>query len=164
MLASVLSRAAACRALSSLTRAIRSSRVRDCRFRADGMTIASKISSASASTMCSAISPFRAMSAAVGLPSTAVTPPRLLVGDSGSFRSLDDVRENRSYDNDEGSPFGCSKELTRASLPASHSCKRPRMSAPMDSYCAIKDAPTSCSLASCVKLSSDSSRIRCILA
>jgi hypothetical protein len=160
VLASVLSRAAACRARSSLTRAIRSSRVSELRFREDGRTTASNISSGSISLSgCkeSLPSPFNTLRAAVGLSSTAVSPPRLKVGVKGDLKSLD-ARERRS------DPADGSRQLSNADFPASHSCNNPRRSAPIDSYCAISVTPRFCSFVAPSRVASDSSRITCIFA
>lgn len=79
--------AAACFARSSLTRAMRSSLLSEDRLLLrDGSATASKISSssgASVTLISGRDSPVNALSASDGLPSTAVTPLRLGVGDNG---------------------------------------------------------------------------------
>lgn len=157
VLASTRSRAAACLARSSLTRAMRSSRVKEDRFvLRDGSATASKISSSSsASAVGVTRPPFNVLSASVGLPSTAVVPPRLGVGEIGV--SVLEGREKRSETD-------ClSKLLTREDLPVSHSCSRVRISVPMESYCETRAVSNSL-VSARSRLAFGSSRIMCIFA
>lgn len=157
--ASRRSLAAACLARSSLTRAMRSSRVNDDLLFRDGRATASKISSSSSrlwKMLESGRSPFSAFRASAGLPSTAVVPPKLGVGDKGDFIPLGG-RERRSM------AVCLSKLFVSADLPASHSSSKPLISAPIDSYwerSVASRSPESVRSTSAL----DSSLITCILA
>lgn len=159
--ASTRSRAAACLARSSLTRAMRSSRVIDDRLLRGGSATTSNISSSSPygfwiSFMSGRLSPFKALSASDGLPSIIVEPPRLGEGDNGDFNPLD-AREARSLE------AGLPKLLSSADLPTSHSWRRPRISVPIDSYCARRLASNP-PVSARSRLALDSSRMTCIFA